>query len=96
MKLLLRRNQKSGVMRGVSFTLDARAQLTPEERNNVERYRLGGTMLYQRNEIADRGAGLLGMGLAVRIQDDEHPSDCRQLGRRRTLRLQRHRGDACR
>ena len=61
MKLLLRRNQKSGMMGGVTFMLDARAQLTPEERNNVQRYGLGKTMLYQRNQMTDPGAGLLGM-----------------------------------
>ena len=61
MKLLLRRNQNSGMMRGITFTLDARAELSPEERNNVERYAFGKTMLYQRNQVTDPGAGLLGM-----------------------------------
>ena len=61
MKLLLRRNQKSGMMRGASFTLDARAELTPEEYKNIERYGFGKTMLYQRNQVVDPGSGLLGM-----------------------------------
>lgn len=60
MKLLLRRNQKSGMMGGVTFILDARAQLTPEERSSVDRYKFGKLMLYQRNEVTDRGSGLLG------------------------------------
>ena len=60
MKLLLRRNQKSGMIGGVSFILDARAQLTPEERDNIQRYGLGKTMLYQRDQLANRGSGLLG------------------------------------
>jgi hypothetical protein len=60
MKLLLKRNQKSGMMGGITFILDARAQLTSEERNNIERYGLGKTMLYQRNQTIDRGSGLLG------------------------------------
>lgn len=61
MKLLLRRNQKSGMIGGVSFILDARADLTPEERNNIQRYGLGKTMLYQRDQLANRGSGLLGV-----------------------------------
>lgn len=60
MQLLLKRNQKSGMMGGITFLLDARAQLTPEERRNVERYGLSKTILYQRNQMIDRGSGLIG------------------------------------
>lgn len=62
MKLLLRRDQKKAMLGGsVTFTLDARAELTPEEAENVKRYKMGKTLLYQKEELADRGSGLLGM-----------------------------------
>jgi len=50
MKLLLRRNQKSGMLSAVTFTLDARAELAPEESANIKKYKLGKTMLYQKME----------------------------------------------
>lgn len=60
MKLLLRRNQRSGMLGKVVFTLEVRANLTDEERANINKYRLGDTMLYQSHEITG-GSGLLGM-----------------------------------
>lgn len=61
-KLLLRRDQKSGKlgMGKVSFLLDVRAELTPDETANVKKYKLGQTMLYERDKLVDRGSGLLG------------------------------------
>lgn len=61
MKLLLRRNQKSGFTGKVSFLLDVRAELTPEESNHVSKYKLGDTMLYERNPLIDKGSGVLGL-----------------------------------
>lgn len=61
MKLLLRRNQKSGFTGKVSFLLDVRAELTPEENNHVSKYKLGDTMLYERNPLIDKGSGVLGL-----------------------------------
>jgi hypothetical protein len=61
MKLLLRRDQKSGMMGGITFTLDVRAQLSEEERRNIGKYKLGRTVLYSRGEIVDPGKGLLGL-----------------------------------
>ena len=62
MKVLLRRDQKSGLLSSsVTFTLDVRAELTPEEAANVKKYKLGKTMLYQKLEMAERGSGLLGV-----------------------------------
>ncbi|MGA8148731.1 MAG: hypothetical protein WB870_14360 [Gallionellaceae bacterium] len=63
MKLLLRRDQKAGMMGigKVTFTLDVRAELTPEEQNNIKKYKLGDTMLYERDKLIDRGSGLLGL-----------------------------------
>lgn len=61
MKILLRRNQKSSMMGNVTFTLDARAELTAEETDAVKKYKMGKTMLYQKLEMKDPGSGLLGV-----------------------------------
>jgi hypothetical protein len=63
MKLLLRRDQEtSGLLRNtVKFSLSVRADISEEERRNIGRYKLGGTVLYSRDELADRGSGLLGL-----------------------------------
>lgn len=63
MKLLLRRDQQtSGILRNtVTFSVAVRAELSEEERRNIQKYRLGDTLLYTRGELADRGSGLLGL-----------------------------------
>lgn len=61
MKLLLRRNQKTGMLGKVTFVLDVRAELTPEESADIKKYKLGGAMLYEREKIVDPGSGLLGL-----------------------------------
>jgi hypothetical protein len=61
MNLLLRRDQKSGILSKVTFTLEVRAQLEPEERAAIDKYRLGDTVLYEKNTMIDPGSGLLGL-----------------------------------
>ena len=61
MKLLLRRDQKAGILGKVAFTLDVRADLSPEELANIRKYKLGDTMLYESHIMLDRGKGLLGV-----------------------------------
>ena len=61
MKLLLRRDQKSGLIGKITFTLTVRSELTDEEKNNIRKYKLGDTMLYERDKLIDRGSGLLGL-----------------------------------
>jgi hypothetical protein len=61
MKLLLRRDQKSGLMGGVTFQLDVRADLSDLEKRNISKYKLGKTVLYTRGELVDKGSGLLGL-----------------------------------
>lgn len=61
MRLLLRRDQKSSLMGAMSFILSVRAELTEPERNNTQKYRLGKTVLYTKDQIVDPGAGLLGL-----------------------------------
>ena len=63
MKLLLRRDQKSGMlgMGKIAFTLDVRAELTEKEKSNIQKYKLGETVLYASHEMTDKGSGLLGL-----------------------------------
>jgi hypothetical protein len=43
------------------FQLEVRADLTADERSNITKYKLGDTVLYERNTVVDRGSGLLGL-----------------------------------
>lgn len=61
MKLLLRRDQKSGMLGKVTFSLSVRAELTDEEKSHIKKYKLGETMLYERMKTIDPGSGLLGI-----------------------------------
>ena len=61
MKLLLRRDQKSGLIGGVSFSLSVRADLSPDEKKNIDKYKLGKTVLYTQGALVDSGSGLLGL-----------------------------------
>ncbi len=67
MKLLLRRDQQlSGIVRStITFSLTVRADLSDQERRNIQRYKLGESILYTRGEIADKGKGLLGLASRV-------------------------------
>lgn len=60
MKLLLRRDQRSGMMGKVVFSLEVRADITNEEKANIQKYKLGETELYASHELLDKGSGLLG------------------------------------
>lgn len=61
MKLLLRRDQKSGLIGKITFMLAVRAELSDAERTNIRKYKLGDTMLYERMSMIDKGSGLLGV-----------------------------------
>jgi len=60
LKLLLRRDQRSGMMGKVVFSLEVRADITNEEKANIQKYKLGETELYASHELLDKGSGLLG------------------------------------
>lgn len=90
MKLLLRRDQKSGLIGKVTFTLAVRAELADEEKNNIRKYKLGDTMLYERMTMTEKGSGLLGvasrlafkmMNLTVSVNDlsDGKKIDCKDI-----------------
>ena len=62
MKLLLRRNQKKGLIGGkITFTIDARAELSSDEAENVKRYHLGKEILYEKEKVGWDGTGLVGV-----------------------------------
>lgn len=69
MKLILRRDQKTTGMlsKTITFYLDVRAELTPEESANITKYKLGDTVLYQRDSI-EGGSGLLGVASRLAYQ----------------------------
>jgi hypothetical protein len=61
MNLLLRRDQRSSLLGKVIFQLDVRAEISPAEMTNIQRYKLSGTVLYTKSEMVDPGSGLLGL-----------------------------------
>lgn len=61
MKLLVRRNQRSGLLGKMIFTLEVRADLSQEERSAIDKYKLGDSVLYEKNTVIDPGTGLLGL-----------------------------------
>lgn len=69
MKLLLRRDQKTGMLGKIIFIIAVRAELSDAEKADIKKYKIGDTMLYERDKLADRGSGLLGMAsrLAFRM-----------------------------
>ena len=90
MKLLLRHDQKSGLTGKITFILGVRAELTDEEKNNIRKYKLGDTMLYERATLIDKGSGLLGaasrlafkmMNLTISVNDlaDGKKVECKDI-----------------
>jgi hypothetical protein len=67
-KLLLKRDQKSGLMGKISFLLSVRAELSPEEKESIKKYKLGNTMLYERMKTIDAGSGLLGVASRMALK----------------------------
>jgi F420-0:gamma-glutamyl ligase-like protein len=78
MKLLLRRDQRSGILGGKPvFSIDVRAEISEDERNAIKKYKLGETTLYASHDISG-GSGLLGaasrlafkaMSISVSVND---------------------------
>lgn len=60
MKLLLRRDQRAGLMGKTIFTLDVRADLSADEKERIRKYKLQDTELYASHEVTG-GSGLLGV-----------------------------------
>lgn len=55
MQLLIRRSQRAGGMLGgkVFFASDIRAEYTPDERANINKYNLGGEVIYNSRAAAE-------------------------------------------
>jgi hypothetical protein len=62
MKLLLRRSQRAGGMLGgkVIFALDARTELSPDEKGLVQKYNLGKLVVYDSEARKKHGASAYG------------------------------------
>jgi hypothetical protein len=61
MYLILRRDQRKSLLGKIVFQLDVQAEISAEEQQCIQRYRLGDTVLYTKSELTDRGSGLLGL-----------------------------------
>ena len=61
MKLILRREQRKGMLGKMIFALSVRADISPEDVQAIQQYKLGGAILYEDRPLADRGKGLLGL-----------------------------------
>jgi hypothetical protein len=59
MQLLIRRNQKSGMLGGTKYTLHVRAQLTDEERALVKKNNLAGELLFYFDKDENRTGGFM-------------------------------------
>jgi F420-0:gamma-glutamyl ligase-like protein len=60
MKLLIRRNQRAGLVGKQVFSVEVRADISNAEKENINKYKLGKTILYESHEITG-GSGLLGL-----------------------------------
>ena len=67
MKLLLRRSQRTTGMLGnkIVFLLSVRAELSPEERTDITKYKLGNELLYTSKTLDNVSEGWKGVGQMV-------------------------------
>lgn len=68
MKLVLRRDQRPGMLGKVIFTLDVRAELSADEKERIRKYKLGDTELYSSHEEIDHGSGMLGIASRIAMK----------------------------
>jgi hypothetical protein len=72
MKLVLQKNQKSGFTK-IIYVLEAKVELTDDEKKNIQKYKIGKTLLF--TNMADRGSGVAGMvsralmGIEITVND---------------------------
>jgi hypothetical protein len=85
MKLLLRRDQKSGLIGKITFSLTVRAELSGEEETAISKYKLGDTVLYERNTMTDPGSGLLGLASRIAFKAMNMSLSVKDLARGKTL-----------
>jgi len=63
MKLLLRRDQRSGLTGKIIFVLDVRASLSDEQKSAIKKYKLSETRLYEKHEVSGPGSPLAYLGV---------------------------------
>jgi hypothetical protein len=56
MHLKIKRSQKSGLLGKVIFCLDVRAEYSQEEKDNINKYKLGGEVVYSSEKAKARAA----------------------------------------
>jgi len=61
MQLLLRRDQRSGMIGKVTFELDARVEISEAEKAHVKKYKLGRDVLYEKIKMDLTGSGMIGV-----------------------------------
>lgn len=71
LELFPRREQKAGLLGGMSFLLNVRAENTDRELISINKYKPEDLSSYSRREIVDPRTGL-GVGIAPSVQGDEH------------------------
>ncbi len=89
MKLLLRRDQRSGLMGKVIFTLTVRADISQAQRDAIAKYKMGDLMLYQReaNPVEASAKGIMAatirhmMNLTVKVKEltDGKTIECKDI-----------------
>ena len=66
MKLLLRREQKSGMLSSkITFILDVRAELSEKEKTDIKKYKMGDMVLYSKKEYAGPTEGFKGLAASL-------------------------------
>ena len=77
MRLVLHRDQRSGIMGGQVFQLSVRAEISSEEKEAIRKYKLGKTLLYQKikERVLDHGgtwggaARMVAKNIALNLMD---------------------------
>lgn len=65
MELLLSKSQKSGMLGGVSFVLDIKTKLSPEEQALIKKYKMGNLLVYEKLPVSEAVRNLGGMASAL-------------------------------
>jgi hypothetical protein len=65
MELLLSKSQKSSMMGAVSFVLDIKTKLTPDEQNLIKKYKMGNLLVYEKLPISEMTNHMGGMASAL-------------------------------
>lgn len=60
MKLIIQRDQHSGLMGKVTFSLDIKADLTAAEQEYIRKYKMGKEVLYYKEKVDTRGIEMMG------------------------------------